>query len=409
MRQTTTIKTTLAVSILLALAACGGEQKSSAPAPTSAPTSSAPAATASSTTSSATNSAVSSPNATTASEAQQMANAVNASAEEQELLKQAQAIFQPLPDDAEMQKVQPFTAEQVKLGHQLWYEPRLSRGNTVSCNSCHNLATGGVDNLPTSPGHKGAFGGRNSPTVLNAALLGSQFWDGRAATVEEQAGGPLLNPIEMAMPDEASVERKIADIPEYQAAFKTAFPDDGKITFKNITTAIAAFERTLLTPTKWDNYLKGDVNALNEQERSGLRSFINNGCIACHKGVNLGGDTFQKFGLVKGPYWKFIDSKTHDNGRFDVTKDEKDKFFFRVPGLRNVARTYPYFHNGSVWDLKEAIDIMGQAQLGKEIPKEEIDNIAAFLNSLSGSVSDQARTVPELPVATFENARPDKQ
>ncbi|XXQ67967.1 cytochrome-c peroxidase [Neisseriaceae bacterium B1] len=405
----TTIQTTLAVSILLALAACGGEKTASKPA--QQPASGASTATTSAPAAAGTTASV--PNATTASEAKEIAANTNASPEDQDLLKQAQGIFQALPDDAEMQKAHPFTAEQVKLGQQLWYEPRLSLGNTVSCNSCHNLATGGVDNLPTSQGHKGTFGGRNSPTVLNAALLGSQFWDGRAATVEEQAGGPLLNPVEMAMPNEAAVEKKIADIPEYQEAFKTAFPDDaGKMSFKNITTAIAAFERTLLTPTKWDNYLKGDVNALNEQERNGLRSFINNGCIACHKGVNLGGDSFQKFGLVKGPYWKFIDGKDtdkHDNGRFDVTKDEKDKFFFRVPGLRNVAKTYPYFHNGSIWDLKEAINIMGQAQLGKEIPAKEIDDIAAFLNSLSGSVSDQARTVPEMPSATYENARPQNK
>lgn len=341
-----------------------------------------------------------------ASQAQTAKSSAPVSAEDAELLKQAQALFQPLPSADEMQKVQPFTDAQVKLGHQLWYEPRLSFGNTVSCNSCHNLASGGVDNLPTSQGHQGAFGGRNSPTVLNAALLGSQFWDGRAADVEEQAGGPLLNPIEMAMPDEASVEKKINQIPEYQAAFKEAFPENGAISFKNITTAIAAFERTLLTPTRWDAYLKGDVHALNEQERTGLRTFMNNGCIACHKGVNLGGDSFQKFGLVKGPYWKFIDSKDHDAGRYEVTKNEADKFFFRVPGLRNVSKTYPYFHNGSVWDLGEAVNIMAQAQLGKELSEKEIQDIVVFLNTLTGGVSESARTLPELPVYAGEDARP---
>ncbi len=333
-----------------------------------------------------------------------------ASAEDQALLEQARTLFQALPSREEMQKVRAFTPEQVKLGQQLWFEPRLSLGGTVSCNSCHNLASGGVDNLPTSQGHKGAFGGRNSPTALNAALLGSQFWDGRAADVEEQAGGPLLNPIEMAMPDKPSVEARIADIPEYQALFKQAFPENGgAVSFDNITTAIAAFERTLLTPGRWDAYLQGDITALTEQERSGLKSFIDNGCIACHKGVNLGGDSFQKFGLVKGPYWKFIDSKDHDAGRFEVTGNEEDKFFFRVPGLRNVAKTYPYFHNGSVWDLGEAVNIMAQAQLGKELSKEEIANIVAFLNSLSGSVPESARILPELPPAAPKDAsiRPD--
>lgn len=404
----TTTQTLLFVSVAFALAACGENKNTATPASAATAAQSAVAGASAPTPVSGTASV---PSPTVASEVQAAASAVNASPQDQELLKQAQSIFQALPDTAEMQKAHPITDEQVQLGRQLWYEPRLSRGNTVSCNSCHNLASGGVDNLPTSQGHKGAFGGRNSPTVLNAALLASQFWDGRAATVEEQAGGPLLNPVEMAMPDEASVVKKIADIPEYQAAFKQAFPenDNGEISFRNITHAIAAFERTLLTPSKWDNYLKGDVHALNEQERSGLRSFINNGCIACHKGVNLGGDSFQKFGLVKGPYWKFIDSKSHDQGRFDVTKNEADKFFFRVPGLRNVAQTYPYFHNGSVWDLGEAVDIMAQAQLGKELPEQEIKDIVAFLNTLSGSVSDEARTMPVLPAASGEGSRPQNK
>ena len=296
-----------------------------------------------------------------------------------------------------MQKLRPFTEEQVKLGHQLWYEPRLSKGNTVSCNSCHNLATAGVDNLPTSQGHKGQFGGRNSPTALNAALLGMQFWDGRAADVEEQAGGPLVNPVEMANDSQEAAAAKIAKIPEYQELFKTAFPEDGAVSFKNITTALGAFERTLLTPTKWDDYLKGNVNALNEQERKGVRAFMDNGCIACHSGVNLGGATFQKFGLVEGPYWKFIEDPKHDKGRADVTKKAEDEFFFRVPGLRNVERTYPYFHNGSVWELDKAVNIMAKAQLGKTLAPEDTENIVAFLKALSGNVPESARTMPELP------------
>ena len=373
----------IALAALLALAACGDKDKAAETGAASAP-------------------------AGSPSEVVQAADNSNASPEDKELLKQAQTLFQPLPDDAEMQKAQPFTQAQVKLGQQLWYEPRLSKGNTVSCNSCHNLATAGVDNLPTSPGHKGSFGARNSPTALNAALLGSQFWDGRAATVEEQAGGPLLNPVEMANTDQASVEKKIAAIPEYQALFKEAFPENGgAVSFGNITHAIAAFERTLLTPTKWDDYLKGNINALNETERQGVRSFINNGCIACHKGVVLGGDTFQKFGLVKSPYWQFTGSKKHDEGRFEVTKAENDKFVFRVPGLRNVARTYPYFHDGSVWELDKAVSIMGEAQLGKQLPKEEVEKIVAFLNTLSGSVSESARTVPELPVYSETDSRPN--
>ncbi|MDO4906921.1 cytochrome-c peroxidase [Neisseria sp.] len=388
-------KSGLALAVLLALAACKGEGQSGQVAESA----SVPAVSESA-----------SAEDSTASSAAAVPDNSNASPEDKELLKQAQSLFQPLPDEAEMQKAHPFTEAQVKLGRQLWYEPRLSRGNTVSCNSCHNLATAGVDNLPTSPGHKGAFGGRNSPTALNAALLGSQFWDGRAATVEEQAGGPLLNPVEMANPDKASVEKKIAAIPEYQAMFKEVYADKGgTVTFDNITEAIAAFERTLLTPTRWDDYLKGNIGALNETERKGVRAFIDNGCIACHKGVALGGDSFQKFGLVKGPYWQFTGSKNKDEGRFEVTKAENDKFVFRVPGLRNVARTYPYFHDGSVWELDKAVGIMGEAQLGKQLPKEDVDAIVAFLNTLSGTVPESARTVPELPAYSAADSRPDNQ
>ena len=385
----------LSLAVLSALAACGG-QESKEQKPASAPTE----ASAVQTTPEA---------ASAASAAPQAAVDSNASPEDQELLKRAQGIFKPLPSAEEMQKLRPFTEEQVKLGHQLWYEPRLSKGNTVSCNSCHNLATAGVDNLPTSQGHKGQFGGRNSPTALNAALLGMQFWDGRAADVEEQAGGPLVNPVEMANDSQEAAAAKIAKIPEYQELFKTAFPEDGAVSFKNITTALGAFERTLLTPTKWDDYLKGNVNALNEQERKGVRAFMDSGCIACHSGVNLGGTTFQKFGLVQGPYWKFIEDPKQDKGRADVTKKAEDEFFFRVPGLRNVAKTYPYFHNGSVWELDKAVTIMGKAQLGKDLSKEDTDNIVAFLKTLSGNVSDSARTMPELPLSAPMESHPNNK
>ena len=336
-------------------------------------------------------------------------NSADVSAEDKALLERAQATFKPLPDLAEMQKVRPFTEEQVKLGQQLWYENRLSKGNTVSCNSCHNLATAGVDNMPTSAGHKSQFGARNSPTALNAALLGSQFWDGRAADVEEQAGGPLLNPVEMANATEADAAAKIAGIPEYQEKFKAAFPEDGAVSLKNITTALGAFERTLLTPTRWDDYLKGNVSALSEQERKGVRAFMDNGCIACHNGVNLGGTMFQKFGLVDGPYWKHIDDPKHDKGRADVTKKAEDEFFFRVPGLRNVERTYPYFHNGSVWELDKAVNIMAKAQLGKTLAPEDTENIVAFLKALSGNVPESARTMPELPVSHDVKSQPDNK
>ena len=381
----------LALAVSAALTACGEKTAQTTETPQAASAASAADAAAST-------AAVSAPQ-----------NSADVSAEDKALLERAQATFKPLPDLAEMQKVRPFTEEQVKLGQQLWYENRLSKGNTVSCNSCHNLATAGVDNMPTSAGHKSQFGARNSPTALNAALLGSQFWDGRAADVEEQAGGPLLNPVEMANATEADAAAKIAGIPEYQEKFKAAFPEDGAVSFKNITTALGAFERTLLTPTRWDDYLKGNVSALSEQERKGVRAFMDNGCIACHNGVNLGGTMFQKFGLVNGPYWKHIDDPKHDKGRADVTKKAEDEFFFRVPGLRNVERTYPYFHNGSVWELDKAVNIMAKAQLGKTLAPEDTENIVAFLKALSGNVPESARTMPELPVSHDVKSQPDNK
>lgn len=317
---------------------------------------------------------------------------------ETDLLTQAQSIFFPLPSIEESKQKQSFSDEQVQLGKQLWYEPRLSLGNNISCNTCHVLNTYGVDNKPTSPGHNGALGVRNSPTVLNAFLLDTQFWDGRAPNVEEQAKAPIINPIEMAMPNHNTVEKKIASIAGYTEQFKSAYADKGgQPTIDNIAHAIGAFERTLLTPSRWDNYLKGDTSALNEQEKRGVQTFIKTGCIACHSGINLGGDAFHKFGLVKGPYWKFINSPNHDEGVFEVTKKEEDKFVFRVPGLRNITQTAPYFHNGSVNDLHKAVDIMAQTQLGKTLSKDEINDIVAFLGSTTGEIPKDALIVPKLP------------
>ncbi|WP_434778649.1 cytochrome-c peroxidase [Neisseria sp. Ec49-e6-T10] len=325
----------------------------------------------------------------------------------QALMEQAQALFKPLPKVAE-NKANPLNDYKIELGQRLFYEPRLSKGHTVSCNSCHNLASYGVDNLPTSQGHKGQFGARNSPTVLNAALLGFQFWDGRAKDVEEQAGGPILNPVEMALPHKNIAIDTIASIPEYQDLFKKAFPKDkNPVSMENIQFAIGAFERTLLTPTRWDNFLNGDANALSKQELIGLDKFISTGCIACHQGYNLGGDQFQKFGLVKEPYWQFTGSKVYDEGRFEVTKVVDDKYIFRVPGLRNVVRTYPYFHDGSVWSLNDAVAIMGEAQLGHQFSKEDVADIVAFFGTLTGDVPEKARTMPILPMSTDKTPKPN--
>lgn len=316
---------------------------------------------------------------------------------DKELLAAAQGVFKPLPTFEEMQKVRKVTPEQITLGQALFFDPRLSADQQQTCNTCHNLATYGVDNQSFSKGVAGGFGGRNAPGILNSSLFIAQFWDGRAKDVEEQAGGPMLNPAEMAMPNEAAVETVLRSIPGYKAMFDAAFPGKNNVTFKNATAAIGAFERTLLTPTRFDSYLRGDASALTAAEKAGLKKFMDVGCTACHAGVGLGGDQFWKFGLADGPYWKFTGSKKPDDGRFEVTKSEDDKNVFRSPGLRNVARTYPYFHDGSVWSLEQAVDIMGQAQLGQKMPAEDVKSIVTFLNALTGEVPAAARTMPVLP------------
>ena len=267
----------------------------------------------------------------------------------------------------------------VKLGERLYFEKRLSVNNSMSCNTCHRVDDnlGGVDNEPTSPGAFGKRGDRNSPTVLNAGFQFAQFWDGRAETLEAQAKGPILNPVEMAMPADTDVIKRIKSFPEYQAMFETAFTDgDDRINYDNVARAIAAFERTLVTHDRFDDFLDGDDKALNAQELRGLKLFMETGCTTCHFGPTLGGTQFQKVGLVN-PY------ETNDLGRYDVTKDESDKHKFKVPMLRNIAITGPYFHDGKIKTLEEAVQKMGWLQLGLELTEEQVDDMVAFLNTLT--------------------------
>jgi cytochrome c peroxidase len=288
---------------------------------------------------------------------------------------QLKQFFEPLPESIiDEQK----NAALIKLGKQLYLDPRLSVNDKISCNSCHSLSNYGVDSEPTSPGHEGKRGGRNSPTTLNAALHIAQFWDGRAGTVEEQALGPILNPIEMGMPSEDAVVKKLKAIDEYKALFAEAFSKQkDPLTYKNIGVAIGAFERTLLTPSRFDDFLKGDKNALNESEKRGLKKFVNMGCVNCHNGVAIGGNSFRKIGLV-------IPYETSDMGRFEVTGIESDKNAFKVPSLRNIAHTGPYFHDGSVETLDEAIRLMAKHQLGRDhVGHGMIRDIKAFLGSLT--------------------------
>jgi len=323
-----------------------------------------------------------------------------------ELLANAKAFFQPLPK--EMPKADnPLSHAKVELGKMLYFEPRLSKSGAISCNSCHNIATYGVDNLPTSIGHKWAIGDVNAPTTMNAAGTVAQFWDGRAKDVEEQAKGPVLNPKEMGIPHEQFAVDRIASIPEYQELFKKAFPDQpSPLTYDNMANAIGAFERTLITPGRFDKYLEGDTSALTQTEKEGLNSFIERGCAGCHFGPAVGGTEFDKFGIYR-PYHELTGSTKLDEGRFDVTKNDADRFMFKVPVLRNVSRTYPYFHDGTVWNLKDAAKIMGEAQLDEEIPEAELEALVAFLNSLTGEIPKDALQLPVLPPSTDQTSKPD--
>lgn len=312
---------------------------------------------------------------------------------------QAAGLFGALPGHMHDGEVP--SAAMIDLGRMLYYEPRLSKNHDVSCNSCHQLDRYGVDNEPTSPGHRGARGDRNSPTSYNAALHLAQFWDGRAVDVEAQAKGPVLNPAEMAMADEASVVAVLASIPGYRAAFAAGFPGaEDPITYDNMALAIGAFERGLVTPGRFDAFVMGDTSALSASEQRGLVTFVEVGCVSCHMGAGVGGSTYQKLGLVN-PY------PTEDQGRFSVTQAEGDRFLFKVPGLRNVEQTGPYFHDGSVATLDEAVRKMAFHQLGQELGDEDVMSIIAFLGSLTGEIPADYVRAPLLPDSGDETPDPD--
>ena len=278
-------------------------------------------------------------------------------------------------------KDNPLTPDKIELGKRLYFDARISANQDVSCNTCHDLTRYGVDALKVSLGHKKQTGTRNSPTVFNAAIQIAQFWDGRAKTIEEQAEKPITNPVEMAMTDDKAVVAVVSSIPEYVAAFKKAFADDKEpVSIKNVGRAIGAFERTLVTPSKWDKFLGGDASALNDAEKAGLKKFMDVGCTACHSGIYLGGQDFKKLGLAKP--WP----DTKDLGRFAVTKDEVDKQVFKTPILRNVSKTGPYFHDGSVATLEEAVKLMATHQLARDLSDAEVKSIVAFLDTLTGDL-----------------------
>lgn len=332
-----------------------------------------------------------------------VATGVCAAAEPDPLMTSAQGLFKPIPQSPPALPGNPATPAKVELGKMLFLDPRLSESHAISCNSCHNLGLGGADAQETSIGHKWQRGGRNAPTVLNSAFNTAQFWDGRAKDLEAQAGGPMVNPVEMASPEQ-HVGEQLRGIPGYASAFKAAFPGEAQpVSLANAQKAIAVFEATLITPNAaFDRFLRGEASALDAQQKRGLQVFIGKGCAACHNGINLGGGMYAPFGTVEKPGAELLPSG--DKGRFAVTKTATDEYVFKVPTLRNIALTAPYFHSGRSWDLRQAVAVMGTSQLGTELTSEEVDDVVAFLGSLTGEQPKIA--YPMLPAGVASTPRP---
>lgn len=318
-----------------------------------------------------------------------------------DLLQKAQQIFAPLPRDMAT-KAYPLSPEKIELGRKLFFDPRLSLDGTISCSTCHLPQFYGTDALPKSIGVLQRPNRRNAPTVFNAALYPIQSrWIGDRESIEAQAQGSLTGKTSMGNPNTEAVIEKLNHL-GYATAFEKAFPQEEKpITAKNWGIAIGAFERTLTTPSPFDRYLAGDEHALDAQAKAGLKAFMEIGCIACHNGVGLGGGSFQKFGVF-GEYWHETKSQEIDQGRFAVTEKESDRYVFKVPSLRNVAMTPPYFHDGSVEELEKAVRIMAKLQLNKELDQQTIASMMAFLSSLTGKVPDVFQTPPVLLPGTIK-------
>lgn len=311
--------------------------------------------------------------------------------------------WETMPENAPTPADNPTTPEKVTLGKMLFFDPRFSSTGTVSCNSCHNVMEGGDDSRAFSMGVHGQLGGRSAPTVWNSAFHSVQFWDGRAASLEEQAKGPVVNPVEMGMSDIEKAMDRVRIIPGYKAYFDAAFSGSNTMSVDNAAKAVAAYERTLITRNSpFDRYINGDKKALTEQQVRGMGLFQSNGCQACHSGPAFNGPAmpagtgfYSKFPtFADSPYTEKYDL-LKDKGRADVTKSDADLYQFRVPTLRNIADTAPYFHNGSVRNLDEAVKVMAKTQLNNDISDNDAVDIAAFLVSLSGEYPEMI--MPRLP------------
>jgi cytochrome c peroxidase len=319
-----------------------------------------------------------------------------------DLRERAQELFAPLPSTIPALNDNVITEDKIDLGKALFFDPRMSASGVFSCNSCHNLATGGDDNMETSIGHAWQKGPRNSPTVLNAVFNEAQFWDGRAADLAEQAKGPVQAGVEMANTPE-NVVATLMSMPQYIDWFTASFPEEeNPVSFDNFAKAIEAYEATLITPSPFDAFLNGDDAALSDGQKAGLELFIDKGCSSCHNGINLGGNGYYPFGLIEKPGADVL--PPDDRGRFAVTETADDSYVFRAAPLRNIDQTAPYFHSGKVWDLKVAVQIMGTSQLGEEINDAEADQIVAFLGALTGKMPEV--TYPVLPAETLLTPRP---
>lgn len=319
------------------------------------------------------------------------------------LRDQVKGLFEQIPKAPPALPGNPATPEKAALGKMLYFDPRLSESHNISCATCHIVGMGGADGRSTSLGHNWQRGARNAPTVLNAVFNKAQFWDGRAVDLKEQAGGPIVNPMEMGITKQHAVEQ-LKGIPGYDDAFKKAFPGESDpIVYDNIGKAIAVFEATLITPeASFDRWLAGDDKALTPDQKEGLKTFVEKGCSNCHNGVNVGGGGYAPFGVVQKPGWEFL--PPDDRGRFEVTKTVNDEYVFKVPTLRNIELTAPYFHSGHAWDLKQAVAVMGESQLGQKLTEDEIDKVTAFLKSLTGR---QPQVVfPTLPPSVAATPRP---
>ena len=315
---------------------------------------------------------------------------------DEELLKQAKQSFGPLPQVMTSEK-DPVTPEKVSLGKILFYETRISVDGTVSCARCHPIGLYAADGLKKSIGNNCKVNPRNAPTLFNAAGQISAHWIGNRVDVEDQARQSVTGPPSFGMPSNEAVEAKLKGIPGYTELFKKAFPgENSPVTVDNLARAVGAFERTLVTPSPFDSFLKGDLAALNEQEKRGLKTYMEAGCIMCHFGPYAGGQMYEKFGIFE-PYWKYTKSEPIDEGRYAVTKNEADKYAFKVPVLKNVAKTSPYFHDGSVGNLEEVVWIMGKVQLNRALTKEQVEEIVTFLKSLTGMIPKEALEIPLLP------------